>query len=83
MKKILLFAAVCCSVIAMADDKPQLDSVVIQDGAGNKVMKAAYTYDKKGRMDEVIGYFMINGKWEYVTKTKYAYDASNDTTSII
>lgn len=85
MKKILLFAAVCCSVIAMADDKPQLDSIVMVDGAGNKVMKATYTYDKKGRTDETILYFMNNdnGKWLNVTKTKYAYDASNDTTSMI
>ena len=84
MKKILLFAAVCCSIIAMADDKPQLDSIVILDGGAiGKVMKAVYTYDKKGRMDEVIGSFMINGKWEYATKNKYTYDASNDTTSII
>ena len=85
MKKILLFAAVCCSVIAMADDKPQPDSIVMFDGAGKKTMKATYTYDKKGRTDEVILDFMNNdnGKWLHVTKTKYAYDASNDTTSMI
>ena len=83
MKKLFtLMAAICCAMFVMADDKPQLDSVISNIPFLGGKQKSVYTYDKKGRKTEEILYYWNDktAKWGNGYKYTIEYNASNDTT---
>ena len=83
MKKLFtLMAAICCAMVVMADDKPQLDSVISNIPFLGGKQKSVYTYDKKGRKTEEILYYWNDktAKWGNGYKYTIEYNASNDTT---